>query len=180
MIGVGYGVASAPLLPRCTRMAIILAMAVGPRIRNKKARFNFEVLDTIEAGLVLEGSEVKSLRDGKANIEESFARIRGGEVWLYNMHIGPYDQAGQFGHDVRRPRTLLLKKREINRFLGKAVEKGSTLIPLAVYFKRGWAKVELAVACGKRQFDKRDAIKKRDSRREVERELARRRRGAGR
>ena len=158
-------------------MAIILAMAVGPRIRNKKARFNFEILDTIEAGLVLEGSEVKSLRDGKANIEESFARIRGGEVWLYNMHIGPYDQAGQFGHDVRRPRKLLLKKREINRFLGKAVEKGSTLVPLAIYFKRGWAKVELAVARGKREFDKREDIKERDSRREVERELARRRRG---
>jgi SsrA-binding protein len=151
--------------------------AVGPRIRNKKARHNFEILETIEAGLVLEGSEVKSLRDGKCNIEEAFARVKGGEVWLYNVHIGPYDQAGQFGHDTRRTRKLLLKKREINRFLGKAVEKGSTLVPLTVYFKRGWAKVELGVARGKREFDKREDLKKRDARRDIDRELKRRRKG---
>ena len=150
--------------------------AQSPRIRNKKARFNFEILETIEAGLVLEGSEVKSLRDGKGNIDEAFARVKNGEVWLYNMHIGPYDQAGQFGHDTRRSRKLLLKKREINRFLGKAVEKGSALVPLTVYFKRGWAKVEIGVARGKREFDKREDLKARDARRDIDRELARRRR----
>jgi SsrA-binding protein len=151
--------------------------ASGPRIRNKKARFNFEILETIEAGLVLEGSEVKSLRDGKCNIDEGFARVRNGEVWLYNIHIGPYDQAGQFGHDVRRTRKLLLRKREINRFLGKAVEKGSTLVPLTVYFKRGWAKVEIGVARGKREFDKRQELKKADARRDIDREMKRRRKG---
>jgi SsrA-binding protein len=149
--------------------------AVGPRIRNKKARHNFEILETIEAGLVLEGSEVKSLRDGKCNIEDGFARVKSGEVWLFNVHIGPYDQAGQFGHDVRRTRKLLLKKREINRFLGKAVEKGSTLVPLAVYFKRGWAKVEIGVARGKREFDKRQDLKTRDARLDMDREMKRRR-----
>jgi SsrA-binding protein len=151
--------------------------ATSPRIRNKKARFNFEISETVEAGLVLEGSEVKSLRDGKGNIDEAFARVRNGEVWLYNMHIGPYDQAGQFGHDTRRTRKLLLKKREINRFLGRAVEKGSTLVPLTVYFKRGWAKVELGVARGKREFDKREDLKKRDAKRDIAREMSRRRKG---
>jgi len=151
--------------------------ATSPRIRNKKARFNFEILETVEAGLVLEGSEVKSLRDGKGNIDEAFARVRNGEVWLYNMHIGPYDQAGQFGHDTRRTRKLLLKKREIDRFLGRAVEKGATLVPLTVYFKRGWAKVELGVARGKREFDKREDLKKREAKRDIAREMARRRKG---
>jgi SsrA-binding protein len=151
--------------------------AKSPRVRNKKARFNFEILETIEAGLVLEGSEVKALRDGKCNIDEAFARLRGNEAFLYNMHIGPYEQAGQFGHDTRRARKLLLKKREIRRFLTRAVEKGSALVPLTVYFKRGWAKVELGVARGKREFDKREDLKKRESRREIDRELARRRRG---
>ena len=146
------------------------------KIRNKKARFNFEILETIEAGLVLEGSEVKSLRDGRGNLDEAFARVRNGEVWLYNMHIGPYEQAGQFSHDTRRTRKLLLKKREINRFLGKAVEKGSALVPLTVYFKRGWAKVEIGVARGKREFDKREDLKQREGQRDIARDLSRRRR----
>jgi len=148
-----------------------------PRIRNKKARHNFQVLETVEAGLVLEGSEVKALRDGKGNIDEAFGRVRNGEVWLYNMHIGPYDQAGQFGHDTRRTRKLLLRKREIDRFLARAVEKGHTLVPLTVYFKRGWAKVELGVARGKREFDKREDLKRREAQRDIDRALARRRRG---
>ena len=155
-------------------------MAVrSPRIRNKKAHHNFTILETVEAGLVLEGSEVKALRQGKCSIDEAFARLRGEEVWLYNMHIGPYEQAAQFGHDPRRTRKLLLRKREINRFLGKAVEKGSTLVPLSVYFKRGWAKVEIGVARGKREFDKREDLKLRESRRDIDRELARRRKGKG-
>ena len=153
--------------------------AKAPHIRNKKARHNFAILDTIEAGLVLEGSEVKALRQGKGNIDEAFARLRGEEVFLYNMHIGPYEQAGQFGHDTRRTRKLLLRKREIRRVLGKAADKGHTLVPLAVYFKRGWAKVELGIARGKREFDKREDLKKRDHQRDIQRELARRRRGVG-
>ncbi|MFO8014758.1 MAG: SsrA-binding protein SmpB [Phycisphaerae bacterium] len=148
-----------------------------PRIRNKKARRDYEILETIEAGMVLEGSEVKALRDGKANLDEAFARVADGEVYLYNMHIGPYQQAGRFGHDPRRTRKLLLKKREIDRFLGKAMEKGHTLVPLAVYFRRGWAKVELAVGRGKREFDKREDIKRREHQRQIDRELARRQQG---
>jgi len=147
-----------------------------PRIRNKKARRDYHVLETVEAGLVLEGSEVKALRAGKASLDEAFARVNEGEVYLYNMHIGPYQQAGQFGHDPRRARKLLLKKRQIDSLLGKAMEKGHTLVPLAVYFRRGWAKVELAVARGKREFDKREDIKKREHQRQIERELARRQR----
>jgi SsrA-binding protein len=151
-----------------------MAPAKSPRIRNKKARFKYRIEETIEAGVALEGSEVKALRDGKCNIDEAFARVRDGEVWLYNMHVGPYAQAGQFGHDPRRPRKLLLHRREIDRFLGRAVDKGMTLVPLAVYFKRGWAKVQLAVARGKREFDKREDLKKRDHQRQIEREMARR------
>jgi SsrA-binding protein len=151
--------------------------AQSARIRNKKARHDYEIIETIEAGLVLEGSEVKSVRNGKCNIDDAFGRVRDGEVWLYNAHIGPYEQAGQQGHDTRRTRKLLLKKREINRFLGKAVEKGSTLIPLTVYFKGGWAKVELGVARGKREFDKREDLKAREHGREMARALSRRRRG---
>jgi len=151
--------------------------AKAPRIRNKKARFNYFVDETIEAGLVLEGSEVKALRQGKGSIDEAFARVRDDEVFLYNMHIGPYEQAHQFGHDPRRTRKLLLKKREIDRWLGRAVEKGHTLIPLAVYFRRGWAKVEIGVARGKREFDKREDLKRRDHQRDIQRELARRSRG---
>jgi len=151
----------------------------APRIRNKKARHNFAILDTVEAGLVLVGSEVKALREGRANIDEAFARLRGEEVWLYNMHIGPYEQAHQFGHESRRVRKLLLHRREVRRLLARAVEKGSTLVPLAVYFKRGWAKVDLGVARGKREFDKREDLKKRDHQRDVDRELARRSRGRG-
>ncbi len=148
--------------------------AASPRIRNKKARFNYHLGDTVEAGLVLMGSEVKALRAGKANLDEAFARIRNGEVWLYSMHIGPYAQAAQYGHDPRRARKCLLHRREIDRVLGKAVEKGYTLVPTELYFKRGWAKVKLAVARGKREFDKREDLKKRDHQRQIDRELARR------
>jgi SsrA-binding protein len=151
--------------------------AQTPRIRNKKARHDYEIVETVEAGLVLEGSEVKALREGKGSLDDAFARVRDGEVFLFNMHIGAYAQAGQFGHDPRRTRKLLLKKREIDRFLGRALEKGFTLIPLTVYFKRGWVKVELGVARGKREFDKREDLKRADAHRDIQRELARRSRG---
>jgi SsrA-binding protein len=146
----------------------------SPTVQNRKARFNFFIEDTIEAGLALVGSEVKSLRLGQGNLDEAFARVRDGEVFLYNMHIGPYEQANQTQHDPRRTRKLLLHRREIERFLGRALAKGFTLIPLKLYWKRGQAKVELAIAKGKREFDKRDAIKKRDSERDTRRETSRR------
>ncbi|MBE3071045.1 MAG: SsrA-binding protein SmpB [Planctomycetes bacterium] len=149
----------------------------SPKIRNKKAHHDYEILETAEAGLVLEGSEVKALRQGKGSIDEAFARVQNAEVFLYNMHIGAYAQAHQFGHDPRRTRKLLLKKREIDRWLGRAIAKGHTLIPLAVYFKRGWAKVEIGIARGKREFDKREDLKRRDHQRDIQRELARRSRG---
>jgi SsrA-binding protein len=149
----------------------------SPRLRNKKARHNFEILETIEAGLVLEGSEVKALRDGRGNLDDSFARVRNGEVWVYNIHIGAYEQAGPTGHDSRRTRKLLLKKREIKRFIGRAEEKGATLVPLSLYFKGSWAKVELGVARGKREFDKREDLKSREHQRDIAREMSRRRRG---
>jgi SsrA-binding protein len=142
--------------------------AQTPRIRNKKARHDYEIVETVEAGLVLEGSEVKALREGKGSLDDAFARVRDGEVFLFNMHIGAYAQAGQFGHDPRRTRKLLLKKREIDRFLGRALEKGFTLIPLTV---------ELGVARGTREFDKREDLKRADAHRDIQRELARRSRG---
>jgi SsrA-binding protein len=145
----------------------------SPVLRNKKARFNYHIEDTIEAGISLLGSEVKSLREGHGNLEESFARIRDGEVFLVNMHIGPYEQARE-QHEPTRPRRLLLHRREIDRFLGRAVTKGLTLVPLKLYWKGGRAKIELAIARGKRQFDKREDIKRRDTQREVERVLSKR------
>jgi len=145
----------------------------SPTIRNKKARFSFHIEDSIEAGIALVGSEVKSLRDGKASLDEAFARIQDGEVFLCNMHIGPYEQARE-QHDPRRTRKLLLHRREISRFLTRATARGYTLVPLKVYWKRGKAKVELAVARGKQQFDKREDIKRRDTEREVAREMSRR------
>jgi SsrA-binding protein len=152
-------------------------MAQSLRIRNKKARFNFEILETLEVGLVLQGSEAKALRGGRGNLDDSFARVRNGEVWAYNIHIGAYEQAGPTGHDSRRTRKLLLKKREIKKFIGRAEEKGATLVPLSLYFKGGWAKIELGVARGKREFDKREDIKSREHNRDIAREMSRRRRG---
>ncbi|NIA20633.1 MAG: SsrA-binding protein SmpB [Anaerolineaceae bacterium] len=146
----------------------------NPVIRNRKARFNYIVEDSLEAGISLLGSEVKSLRLGKANLEEAFARLRNGEVFLYNMHIGPYKQAGQVQHDPRRPRKLLVHRREIKRVLDRAVIDGYTLVPLDVHWKRGKAKIQLAVAKGKRQYDKRETIKRRDTERDTRREMTRR------
>src|SRR5690554_3105890 len=135
----------------------------APQLRNKKARFNYHIEDSLEAGLVLEGSEVKSLRSGRGNLEEAFARIIGGEVILYNMHISPYEQATVRQHDPTRPRKLLLHRREIRRILEKATAQGFTLVPLKLYWKRGNVKIELGIARGKREFDKRESIKKRDT-----------------
>ncbi len=131
--------------------------------RNRKARHNYFIEDAVEAGLVLTGSEVKSLRDGRANIAESYAAARGGEVWLFNAHIPEYKQAGPLNHDPLRRRKLLLKRREMNRLTVAAEREGMTLVPLSLYFNnRGIAKLELGLAKGKHRFDKRESQKKRD------------------
>ena len=144
-------------------------------ISNRKARHEYEVLDSFEAGIVLKGSEVKSLRLGNANLQDSYAYLKGGEVWLSGMHINTYEQANILNHDPTRERKLLLHKKEIRKLIGKTAEKGLTLIPLKVYFKTGRAKVELGVCRGKRSYDKRAAIAKRESELEMRRQFARRR-----
>jgi SsrA-binding protein len=144
---------------------------------NRKARHLYEILDTVEAGLVLLGPEVKSLRAGRASLGDAYARIRGGEMFLVNAHISPYEQAGRANPDPLRERKLLLHRAEIARLSGKVRERGFTLIPLRMYFRDGRAKVELALARGKRAYDKRESIRKREEDRSVRRALRRGRRG---
>jgi len=144
---------------------------------NKKAFFNYDLLEKLEAGISLLGSEVKSIREGRVSLKESFAEIRNGEVYLLNCHISPYEAANRFNHEPRRPRKLLLHKQEIKRLTGKIKEKGLTLIPTKVYFKeKGKVKIEIALARGKRAFEKKEAIKARDVEREVRAEMKRLRR----
>lgn len=140
-------------------------------VSNRKARHDYFILDTVEAGLVLKGTEVKSLRNGNANLLDSHAVIKNGEVWLFGMHISPYDQGSYLNHDPRRTRKLLLSKREIRRLLTRVQEKGLTIIPLSIYFKGPYAKVELAIAQGKKSYDKREAIKQRDAKRDIAQRL---------
>ncbi len=143
--------------------------------QNRKARHDYDILETYEAGIVLQGSEIKSVRDGRVNLKDSYAKVRDGELWLYGMHISPYDKASFFNHDPLRPRKLLLHRKEINRLMGKVQERGLTLIPLKIYINdRGWAKVELALARGRKLHDKRKKIIEREIRRELERALRRR------
>jgi SsrA-binding protein len=137
--------------------------------KNKKARFNYHIEDTFEAGIVLLGSEVKSLRNGRANLVDAHAKVRGGEIFLVNANIAAYDQASYQNHDPVRERKLLLHRRQIKKLIGKVTERGYSLVPLKLYFKRGKVKVDLALAKGKKAFDKRDSIKKKDQRREMER-----------
>ena len=138
-------------------------------ISNRKARHEYFIVETIEAGIVLTGTEVKSLRKGTANLQDSFAVIRRGEVWLEGMHISPYEQGSIYNHDPRRTRKLLLQKKQIRKLLTKASESGMTLVPLSVYFAGPYAKVELAIARGKKSYDKREAIAKRDADRQIAR-----------
>ncbi len=138
---------------------------------NRKARHDYFIEETYEAGIALVGTEVKSLRAGKANLRDSYAEVINGEVFLQNMHISPYEKGNRFNHDPKRPRKLLLHKSEIRRLIGRTMQKGYTLIPLRVYFKRGKAKVELALARGKKLYDKRESIAKRDAEREIAREF---------
>jgi len=145
---------------------------------NRRARYEYEILDTYEAGLVLLGPEVKSLRAGRANLSDAYAIIRGGQAWLLSAHISPYTQASRDNPEPRRERKLLLHKAEISRLQGRVVEKGLTLVPLELYFKDGRAKVRIGLARGKRQYDKRESIRRREQDREMERATRRGRRGS--
>jgi SsrA-binding protein len=138
-------------------------------ISNRKARYEYFILETLEAGIVLSGTEVKSIRMGNANLQDSFAVLRNGEVWVEGMHISPYEQGTTNSHDPKRKRKLLLQKKEIRKLAVKGNEKGLTLVPLSVYFKGPYAKVELGVARGKKTFDKRQAIAERDAKRNLDR-----------
>jgi SsrA-binding protein len=143
---------------------------------NRKAYHDYVIEDTYEAGLVLIGSEIKSIRAGRVSLREGYATIQDGEVWLQNVHIAPYDPASRFGHEPRRRRKLLLHRRQIARLESQLQERGHTLIPLRMYLRDNLAKLELALARGKRQYDKRAAIAKRDDQRRIERALRNRQR----
>jgi SsrA-binding protein len=142
---------------------------------NRRARHDYEILERFEAGIVLTGSEVKSLRQGRASVGEAFARVERGELWLESMHIPPYEQGEKRGYDPLRPRKLLLHRREIERLIGKQKEQGLALVPMRVYFSHGIAKVELGLGRGKREYEKRQATLKRQHDREMERAMGRRR-----
>ena len=142
--------------------------------KNKRARHDYHVVDTIEAGIVLKGTEVKSVRMGRVQLIDSFGRIEDGELYVHGVHISPYEQGNRFNVDPRRTRKLLVHKAEIRRLGRQVREKGMTLIPLSVYLKRGRVKVEVGVCRGKRAYDKREAIRKRDADRDMERSLRRR------
>ena len=137
--------------------------------RNKRARHDYHILDTWEAGLVLTGTEVKSLRDGKANLADAYAIVTGGEVFLLNLHIAPYEQGNQFNHEPTRTRKLLLNRKEIRKMIGSVERQGLTLVPLELYFRRGKAKVALALGKGKKLHDKRETTRERDAEREIAR-----------
>jgi SsrA-binding protein len=141
--------------------------------QNRKAYHDYHIDETVESGIALLGTEVKSLREGKANLKDSYVIIKGGEVFLLNCHISPYSHGNIMNHDPLRTRKLLLHKKEISRLAGKVIAKGYTLIPLKLYFKDSFAKVEIGLAKGKKLFEKRDTIKEREARREIERAIKR-------
>ncbi|MFW6693418.1 SsrA-binding protein SmpB [Streptomyces sp. MAR4 CNX-425] len=140
--------------------------------QNKKARHDYLILDTYEAGLVLTGTEVKSLRQGRASLADGFAHLDGGEIWLHNVHIPEYSQGTWTNHTARRKRKLLLHRAEIDKLIGKTQETGLTIVPLALYFKDGRAKVEIALARGKREYDKRQALREKQDKREAQRAIS--------
>lgn len=147
-----------------------------PVATNRRARYDYDILETFECGIALVGSEVKSLRAGKAQLRDAYARVSDGEVWLLGVHVPPYEFAhGLDGHDPDRPRKLLLHRREIDRLVGRTQQDSLTLVPLSVYFKDSRAKVELALARGRKRYDKRHAIAERDAQRETDRTMFRRR-----
>ncbi|MDQ0254616.1 SsrA-binding protein [Evansella vedderi] len=137
--------------------------------QNKKARHDYTIEETYEAGMVLTGTEIKSLRGGRGNLKDSFARVSNGEVWLHNMHISPYEQGNRYNHDPVRTRKLLMHRKEIDKLIGLTREKGYTLVPLKVYIKGGFAKILLGLGKGKKKYDKREDLKKKDAKREIQR-----------
>jgi SsrA-binding protein len=136
---------------------------------NRRARHEYDILEVYEAGIALSGTEVKSIRMGRANLSDSFARVENGELWLYNCNISPYDHGNRFNHEPLRKRRLLMHKREILKLKSKMAEKGLTLVPLKLFFKDNWAKLDVALAKGRQLFDKREAIAKKDSKRQLDR-----------
>jgi SsrA-binding protein len=153
-----------------------MAKSAGVITVNRKAYHNYHIQESFEAGIVLKGSEIKSIRAGKVNLSDAYARPENGELWLHNSHIASYDAASYNTHEPVRPRKLLLHRKEIDTIASKVVQKGLTLVPLKLYIKHGVAKLELGVAKGKKVYDKREAIARRDAEREVERAIKHRRR----
>jgi SsrA-binding protein len=139
---------------------------------NRRARHDYEILETFDAGIVLTGTEIKSIRAGKVSLREAYATIEGSEAWLHNMHISPYEAGSRYNPDAKRRRKLLLHRREINRLLGRSIERGLTIVPLRIYLQRGYAKIEVGLGRGRRQYDKRRAIAEREAQREEERAFA--------
>ncbi|AKP45935.1 MULTISPECIES: SsrA-binding protein SmpB [Bacillus] len=137
--------------------------------QNKKARHDYFIEETYEAGIVLQGTEIKSIRAGRVNLKDSFARVQKGEVFLHNMHISPYEHGNRYNHDPLRTRKLLLHKKEILKLIGKTKEQGYSLVPLKLYIKNGYAKILLGLAKGKKKWDKREDLKKKEAKREIER-----------
>ncbi len=158
-----------------------MALKSGEHVKivalNRRATHDYFIDDRIEAGLVLTGTEIKSIREGRINLREGYARIANGEGWLINVHIAPYEQGNRYNHEPLRDRKLLLHKEEISTLMGRVRQRGYTLIPTQLYLKHGRAKVELGLARGKREYDKREALSKREAQREIERGLSDRRRG---
>lgn len=138
---------------------------------NRKAFHDYYIEDRVEAGIILTGTEIKSIRNGRVNLKDSYARLDNGEIWVHQMHISPYEQGNRFNHDPLRPRKLLLHRSEINKLIGKIQQQGLTLIPIKIYLKKGMAKVELAVGQGKKNYDKRQALAEREGKRDIERAL---------
>ncbi|GAA0327183.1 SsrA-binding protein SmpB [Bacillus carboniphilus] len=137
--------------------------------QNKKAYHDFFIEETYEAGLVLQGTEIKSIRAGKVNLKDSYARIHNAEVFLYGMHVSPYEQGNRYNHDPLRTRKLLLNKREINKLIGETKESGYSLVPVKLYLKNGYAKVLIGLAKGKKKYDKREDLKRKEAKRDIER-----------
>ncbi|MBE9389468.1 SsrA-binding protein SmpB [Vagococcus salmoninarum] len=139
--------------------------------QNRKARHDFTIMETIEAGLVLKGTEIKAIRAGRINLKDGFAKVRHGEVYLHNVHISPYEQGNLFNHEPLRTRKLLMRKKQIDMLIGETKNPGITLVPLKVYIKNGYAKVLIGIAKGKKQYDKREDLKRKDQNREIARAL---------
>ncbi|MBZ5753050.1 SsrA-binding protein SmpB [Metabacillus rhizolycopersici] len=137
--------------------------------QNKKANHDFSIEETFEAGIVLQGTEIKSIRNGRANLKDSYARVEGGEVFLHNMHVSPYEQGNRYNHEPLRTRKLLLHRREIAKLIGATKEEGYALVPLKMYLKNGYAKVLIGLGKGKKKYDKREDLKKKEARRDIER-----------